>query len=89
MRLDVVIPVGGVVATVGSLLMLYCSAPQQTAIVSGIGDTVACVLAHIDEPPEQIAVDCGGLAVTDILKIITAHRAAMAREQARDAGPGK
>jgi hypothetical protein len=72
-----------------SFLHMYCSPTQTPVIIGGIGDTVACVLSHLDEPPEQIAMHCGGLAVEEVVKILTAHRAAMAREQARDAGPGK
>lgn len=67
----------------------FQSNPQ---VVSSVSDIAACVLSHDTEQPDQIAVECGGIAVSDVLKILSAEQAAKARAscpQPVDAGPGK
>jgi hypothetical protein len=45
-----------------------------------------CVLEHEGETPEEIAAHCTGAAVADVIKILKAHNAAMAKRQCPDAG---
>lgn len=62
-------------------------------VVSSVSDIAACVLSHDTEQPAQIAVECGGITVADVLKILSAEQAAKARAlcpaPVADAGPGK
>jgi hypothetical protein len=59
-----------------------CTKAQGTAIENATVDATVCVLNHSQEPPEKIAVECGIASVPDVLKVVDAHRAAEAREQA-------
>ena len=68
------------VSVVGIVLTCSCKkAQQQQAVVGGVAGGV-CILNHVNEPPAQIAVDCGVASVADVVKVIDAHRAAMVRE---------
>lgn len=65
--------------------------PQTIVDVGGL---VACVLQHDTEPVQQIALECGSLTAQDVIQILEAHKAAVAREHPTcpaplDAGPGK
>ncbi len=70
--------------------LLLCALLSGCALFQKVGptltDTTVCVLQHSTETPEQIAIDCSGVALADIIKIISAHKAAERREAQRDAG---
>lgn len=53
---------------------------QQT--VTTAVDLTICVLNHSTEPVEQIATDCGAQTISDVVKILDAHKAAELREAA-------
>ncbi len=54
--------------------------PAKTAAVEQAGvDLAVCVLNHVTEPIQQIVTDCGAATAEDVIKILDAHRAAMAR----------
>lgn len=57
-------------------------------IAAGVADVTLCVLEHSTEPPEQIASECAGITVADVIRILQAHKAAELREasQPKDAG---
>ena len=61
-----------------------CSAVQGKgpATAIAVGDAVACVLSHYGEPVEQIAKECEGVAIQDVIQIIEAHKRAMAKDAA-------
>lgn len=73
------------------LLLVVSCGPQLPAVISGIGETAACVIAHDTEPPVQIAVDCGGIAIADVNKILDADKASKVRAQCAivPTSPGK
>ena len=48
--------------------------------VEDVAKITECILAHASEPPEQIAVTCAVENVQTVVDIISAHRAAAARE---------
>lgn len=65
------------------LLLAGCAwfTPAKVAATETAGiDLAVCVLNHAGESVQQIVTDCGAAAAEDVLKILDAHRAAMARE---------
>ena len=48
--------------------------------VEDVAKITECILAHASEPPEQIAITCSVENVQTVVDIISAHRAAAARE---------
>ena len=60
----------------------WLSSPQGAASEKAAVDLAVCVLNHIGEPVAQIATDCGASAVGDVIAILDAHNAAMARADA-------
>ena len=77
---------------VGGLgVILFCcvrcswlQSPQGSATVQAGVDLAICVMNHSQEPIAQIVTDCGAGTAEDVIKILDAHTAAMAR--AKDGG---
>lgn len=55
------------------------------ANVRNASDVAICVLQHDQEPPMQIAEECGPMAVADVIAILSAHQAAAKRDSAAHA----
>ena len=55
---------------------------QVTDVTAGVDATI-CILNHITDPPATIALEClnDATLVTEVNKVLAAHRAAEAREQ--------
>ena len=62
----------------------WLQSPQGSATVRAGVDLAICVLNHSQEPIAQIVTDCGAGTAEDVIKILDAHTAAMAR--AKDGG---
>ncbi len=62
----------------------WLQSPQGAATVQAGVDLAICVLNHSQEPIAQIVTDCGAGTAEDVIKILDAHTAAMAR--AKDGG---
>jgi len=74
-------------STIVAMALCNCSwlqSPQGAASVKAGVDLAICVLNHSSEPVAQIVTDCGAGAAADVIAILDAHTAAMARG---DAGP--
>ncbi len=87
-----------VALVIGPLLGCAWFSKNGPAVATDVGGLVSCVLQHDTEQPAQIAVDCGGVAVEDIIAILAASKARMARAncemsvagaRASLTGPGK
>jgi hypothetical protein len=79
---DVFTAVGFLIgAAITVIALANCAAFQKT--VDNIGDVTACVLLHDRETPAQIAQECAGAAVEDIVKILSAHKEAQKRAAQR------
>ncbi len=57
----------------------FFSTPKGAATEQAGVDLAVCVLNHVNEPVSQIVTDCGAAVAEDVVKILDAHRAAMAR----------
>lgn len=74
--------------TLSALACSSCTKEQGSQAVQVSVDATICVLQHFDDPPLKIAEECGIPAVEDVVRILDAHKAAMARQLA-DAGAVK
>lgn len=54
--------------------------PRGAAVETAGIDLAVCVLNHVTEPVQQIVTDCGAATAQDVVRILDAHRAALARE---------
>jgi hypothetical protein len=61
------------------------TSPTVTKVETVTIDSTVCILTHFSDPPATIAAECGLATVEDVVKVLSAHKAAMARELA-DAG---
>lgn len=64
-----------------------CTKQQGTQVIRVTVDTIVCVLDHENDPPLQIAAECGVADVQDVIAILDAHRAAEVRERADGGKP--
>jgi hypothetical protein len=72
--------------TITGCLVMMCgcsffSTPKGAATEQAGIDLAVCVLNHATEPVSQIVTDCGAAVAEDVVKILDAHRAAMARSK--------
>lgn len=71
------------IALAGSAMLFEgCSLFQSKGpeVVQGGVDAVVCVLEHVELSPVEIVKACNGVAIEDVNKILSAHKAAMKRE---------
>ncbi len=79
---DIFAAVGFLVgAAITVIALADCAAFQKT--VANLGDVTQCVLLHDRETPAQLAQECAGAAVEDIVKILSAHKEAQRRAAQR------
>lgn len=65
--------------------VVSCTPAQVQSVETGGIGVAVCVLNHAQEPPEQIAKDCAGVTVEQVIAILDAHKAAEDREKAQAA----
>lgn len=69
-----------------------CTKQQATAIATTVNDVAQCVVAHENEPPAQIATECGLAGAADVINLLAtmdkraADRYACINAGVKDAG---
>jgi hypothetical protein len=70
------------IGALGLVLLWASPFACKGASLPNLGPLVACVLQHDTDPPAKIALECGDIAVADVIQILAEQRKLEARRYA-------